>query len=86
MKSPSMHDQSRKRIRIKEIKTNRILSDSLKNADDKRNKEYLDQLYFALGGIYLKQDNKQEALADYLKSAHCSVSKQNRKKILHNTC
>jgi len=56
-----------------------IVGQLKKMLTDKRNKEYLDQLYFALGGIYLKQDNKQEALADYLKSAHCSVSNTKQK-------
>ncbi|HAQ19930.1 MAG TPA: hypothetical protein DCR40_11960 [Prolixibacteraceae bacterium] len=40
---------------------------------DKKNLEFRDQIYFAMGNISLKEGNKEQAKADYMKSASMSV-------------
>lgn len=46
---------------------------------DEKNKEYLDQLYYELAGIELKEGNKQEALDLYSKSAAASTGNNAQK-------
>ena len=40
---------------------------------DKKNLEFRDQIYFAMGNISLKEGNKDQAKAEYMKSASMSV-------------
>jgi pentatricopeptide repeat protein len=40
---------------------------------DKKNLEFRDQIYFAMGNISLKEGNKEQALKEYTKSASMSV-------------
>lgn len=46
---------------------------------DDKNIEYQDQIYYALGTIYLKEKNKEEALKNFKKSVAASVNNKNQK-------
>jgi tetratricopeptide (TPR) repeat protein len=46
---------------------------------DSKNKEYQDQIYYALGNLSMKEGNKTEALGFYRKSASASSQNQNQK-------
>jgi tetratricopeptide (TPR) repeat protein len=46
---------------------------------DSKNKEYQDQIYYALGNLSMKEGNKTEALGFYRKSAAVSSQNQNQK-------
>jgi len=50
-----------------------------KMLNDAKNKEYLDQIYYALGELARRQGNTSDALANYLKSAHHSTSNLQQK-------
>lgn len=41
---------------------------------DKKNLEFRDQIYYAMGNISMKEGNKDEAIAEYSKSASASVN------------
>ena len=51
----------------------------LKMINDAKNKEYLDQIYFAIGNIDLKQNKKDDAIINYKKSAQVSISNDKQK-------
>jgi tetratricopeptide (TPR) repeat protein len=46
---------------------------------DSKNKDFLDQIYYALGSLSMKEGNEQEALEFFRKSAASSTSNQNQK-------
>lgn len=46
---------------------------------DDKNIEYQDQIYYALGTVYLKEKNKEEAVKNFKKSIASSVSNKNQK-------
>lgn len=46
---------------------------------DDKNIEYQDQIYYALGTIFLKEKNKEEALKNFKKSVATSISNKNQK-------
>lgn len=46
---------------------------------DDKNIEYQDQIYYALGTVYLKEKNQQEAIKNFKKSIAASVSNKNQK-------
>jgi len=46
---------------------------------DSKNKDYRDQIYYALGNLSMKEGNKTEALGFYRKSASASSQNQNQK-------
>jgi tetratricopeptide (TPR) repeat protein len=50
-----------------------------KMLNDVKNKDYLDQIYFALGELARRQGNTTEALDNYMKSAHHSTSNMQQK-------
>ena len=55
---------------------NRELERMLK---DSKNKDFQDQIYFALGNLYMKEGNETEALAYYKKSAYAASMNPNQK-------
>lgn len=50
-----------------------------KMLNDVKNKDYLDQIYYALGELAGRQGNTTEALSNYLKSAHHSTTNMQQK-------
>ncbi|MCX7744717.1 MAG: hypothetical protein N2167_09170 [Flavobacteriales bacterium] len=46
---------------------------------DDKNIEYQDQIYYALGTIFLKEKNKEEAIKNFKKSVAASVNNKNQK-------
>ncbi len=50
-----------------------------KLAKDKKNKEYLDRIYYAYGRVYIQEGNEKEALASFATSVKVSVVDDNRK-------
>ncbi len=46
---------------------------------DAKNKEYRDKIYYEMGGFELKQDNLQEAIANYIASTRASVANPRQK-------
>jgi TolA-binding protein len=46
---------------------------------DEKNKEYQDQIYYALGNLDLKEEKKDKAIENFSKSAATSVSNQKQK-------
>lgn len=52
-----------------------------KLAKDQKNKDYLDQIYYALGNLSFKENNVNEAISYYAQSAQSSVN-NNRQKAL----
>lgn len=56
-----------------------IKSELLKMLKDDKNKEYLDQIYYALGDIELKNKNTDQAIEYFKLSAASSVNNQNQK-------
>jgi tetratricopeptide (TPR) repeat protein len=48
---------------------------------DDKNIDFQDQIYFALGKIYLKERNEEEAIKAFRKSAQTSVSNQQQKAV-----
>ena len=46
---------------------------------DSKNKDFLDQIYFALGNLSMKEGNEEEALEFFRKSASSSCRNQNQK-------
>ena len=46
---------------------------------DSKNKDFQDQIYYALGNISMKEGNEAEALEFYKKSAHATSQNQNQK-------
>jgi len=46
---------------------------------DKKNKEYLDRIYYAFGRVSLQEENEPEALSHFKKSVQVSVQDENRK-------
>jgi tetratricopeptide (TPR) repeat protein len=51
----------------------------VKMLNDSKNKEYLDQIYFAIGELSRRQGKITEAVDYYLKSAHKSISNMRQK-------
>lgn len=58
-----------------------IRRELLKLANDQKNKEYLDQIYYALGNLSLRQKDTAEAISFYARSAQVSTT-NNRQKAL----
>lgn len=58
-----------------------IRKELLKLANDQKNKEYLDQIYYALGNLALRQKDTSEAISFYARSAQVSGT-NNRQKAL----
>lgn len=58
---------------------NAIRKELLKLASDQKNKEYLDQIYFALGNLALRQKDTAEAIAFYTRSAQASTGNTRQK-------
>lgn len=58
-----------------------IRRELLKLANDQKNKEYLDQIYYALGNLALRQKDTAEAISFYARSARVSGT-NNRQKAL----
>jgi tetratricopeptide (TPR) repeat protein len=46
---------------------------------DSKNKDFLDQIYYALGSLSMKEGNEKEALAYFRKSTSSSTTNQNQK-------
>lgn len=46
---------------------------------DKKNKDYLDRIYYAFGKVALQEDDEQEALLNFQKSINASVNNENQK-------
>jgi tetratricopeptide (TPR) repeat protein len=65
---------------VNEIK--KILRKMLK---DEKNKEYLDQIYFAYGNISLKENKEKQAIEYFKKSAQSSISNNKQKGISYLT-
>ena len=57
----------------------RIRKELERMLNDSKNKDYLDQIYFALGNLSMKEGNEAEALDYYIKSAASPSSNQNQK-------
>jgi len=56
-----------------------ILKQIRKMLRDKKNEEFQDQIYYALGKVYMNFDNEQEALNSFVYSAEVSVSNDYQK-------
>lgn len=46
---------------------------------DSKNKEFRDQIYFALGNLYMKEGNEKEAIKNYRNSASASILNRNQR-------
>src|SRR5690606_33512680 len=46
---------------------------------DEKNKDYFDQIYYALGEIELKEGNKQQGIYDFKRSVGTSISNDRQK-------
>jgi tetratricopeptide (TPR) repeat protein len=57
----------------------RVKEELMKMLKDPKNKEYLDQIYYALAGLSQKENNEPEAIVHLHKSVEVSTTNQNQK-------
>ncbi|MEE1082479.1 MAG: hypothetical protein UH850_01860 [Paludibacteraceae bacterium] len=78
-KCPDYEMQFNARIRQSEVvsgdlgKSDRIVAKLKKEAKSSKNKDYLDQIYYAIGNIYLTKGDTANAIKNYIVSAESST-------------
>ncbi|MEX0968751.1 MAG: tetratricopeptide repeat protein [Bacteroidia bacterium] len=73
-------------VDVKSIaEANQVKKLLLKMLKDDKNIQFLDQIYFELGNLAMRQGNKEEAIGFYSQSARASTDNQNQKTLSYLT-